>query len=123
MMFEAAFAYEVQQALQVRDLHHTGSAEGLQGIVGEAALTQIATDDSLAIVSGKARVAHRSGLDPTNAGSKRVLLAYGRRDDLLKIHLHFGEEVLGQVAAVEAHGLVGIVSVVVVPIQQRAGRS
>src|SRR5262245_41822723 len=108
MMLEAALAYEVQQALQIRDLHHTSAAEGLQGIVGEAALAEITTNHALAIVSGKACVAHRSGLDPAHAGPKGVLLAYGRRNDLLKIHLHFCEEVLGQVAAVETHSLVGI---------------
>ena len=52
-----------------------------------------------------------------------VLLADGARDDELVVHLHaFVEEVLGQVGAVEADGLVGVVAVVVVPVEQRGGR-
>ena len=41
-------------------------------------------------------------------------------NDFLEVHSDALEEVLGQIAAMEADGLIGIVAVVVVPIEQGA---
>ena len=60
------------------------------------------------------------GLDAAHAGAEGVLLADGSGDDGLKIHDDVAEEMLRQVGAVEADGLVRVVAVVVVPVEQRA---
>src|SRR5208283_3587838 len=102
--------------------HHSGPAEGIQGIVGESAFADIAANPAGAIVGGKAREAHRARLHAADAGSEGVFAAHRPGDDFLEIHAHVLEEVLGKVAAMEADGLVGIVAVVVVPVEQGAGR-
>ena len=106
---------------RLRNLHHAGAAERRQRIVGELALADVAIDGAFQIVGGEAREAHRAGLHQAFAGAVGVLAADGAGDDLLEIHLDALEEVLRQVAAVEADGLVGIVAVVVVPVEQGAG--
>src|ERR1022692_407113 len=120
VMLEAVFADEAQQGLKVRNLHHAGAAEGSQRIVGELALADVAIDAAFQIVGGEAREAHRAGLHQALAGAVSVLAAHRAGDDLLEVHLDTLEEVLRQVAAMEAHGLVGIVAVVIVPVEQGA---
>ena len=75
------------------------------------------------IVSGEAGEGHGRGFDLADHGAEGVELADGAGDDLLKIHAHVGEEMFRKIGAVEADGFIGIVAVVVVPIQQGAGRA
>ena len=86
------------------------------------AFAHIAPHRSLAIIGRESGETHGAGFDPAHAGSKGILLANRAGNDLLEIHPHILEEVLRQIAAVEAHRLVGIVSVIIVPVEQRAGR-
>ena len=72
------------------------------------------------VIGREPHVGHGACLDPANAGAKGILLAHRARDDRLKVHHHIVEEVLGQIGAVEAHALVWIVAVIVIPVQQRA---
>src|SRR5215471_13063568 len=50
MMFKASLADEMQQTLQIRDLHHAGAPESLQGIIGKTTLAEITADGSFTIV-------------------------------------------------------------------------
>ena len=43
MMFETVFANVVEKVLQPRDLDDSGAAKGIQRIIGEAALANVAT--------------------------------------------------------------------------------
>ncbi len=45
-------------------------------------------------------------------------LSHRARNDFLEVHLHRAEKVLGEVGAMEADGLVRIVTVVIVPVEQ-----
>src|ERR1019366_4687523 len=123
VMLEAVLADEAQERLEMRNLDHAGAAESGQRIVGELALSHVAIDAAFQIVGGEARVAHRAGFHQALAGAVGVLAAHRAGDDLLEVHFDRLEEVLRQVAAVEAYGLVGIVAVVVVPIEQGTGGS
>src|SRR5581483_5462703 len=100
-----------------------GAAEGVQRIVSEAAIADIAADAAFAIARGETGVAHGRGFDAAHASTEGVQLADRSGNDLLEIHFDVGEEVLGEIAAVEADGLVWIITIIVVPIEQRAGRS
>ena len=121
VVLEAVFADVAQQALQVGDADYAGAAEGVERIVGEFAFADVAADLAFAVVGGEAGEAHGPGFDQAHAGAVSVFAAHGAGDDLLEIHLDGFEEMLGQIAAVEADGLIGIVAVVVVPIEQGAG--
>src|ERR1700743_2146042 len=117
MVFKAVLTDISQQLLHLRNLNYAGSAKGLERIVGESTLADIAGDLSSKGVGRKEREAHRPGLYPAVERSMGVLLADRPGDNLLKVHLHaFVEEMLRQVGAVEADSLIGIVSIVVVPI-------
>ena len=101
---------------------YAGAAKGFQGIVCKTPLPGITADFAAQIVGGKPREAHRAGFNPADARAKGVFLAYCTGDDGLKIHHHFFEEMFRQIAAMETNCLIGIASVVVVPIQQSAWR-
>jgi len=64
---------------------------------------------------------HWASLDSSHARSKRVFLAHGSGNDLLKIHAHIFEKMLGKIAAMKTNSLVGIIRVVVIPVEQSAG--
>src|SRR5882762_8812181 len=120
-MLEPAFADVAKKFLQMRYMHDTGAAKSFKRIVGEVSFADIAADFPLTIVRRNASKTHRAGLDSAHAGTKGVFLAYRSSDDLLKIHAHILEKMLGQIAAVKTNGLVGIIRVVVIPVEQRAG--
>ena len=122
VVLEAVFADVAEEVLHVGDLDDAGAAEGVEGIVGEGALADVAADLAGEVVGGEAGEAHGAGFDGAVERAVGVLLADGAGDDLLEVHLYaFVEEVLGEVGAVEADGLVGVVAVVVVPVEQGAG--
>src|SRR5580693_9563330 len=116
-MLEAVFTNVTQQFLHVRNFHHTGAAESFQRIVGKSPFADVTANHSILIVSGKTRETHRSGLHLAHARSEGIVLSHRAGDDLLVIHAHFLEKVLGQIAAMEADGLVWILAVVIVPIE------
>ncbi len=74
------------------------------------------------VIGGEAREAHRASLHAAHAGAEGVLLAHRAGDDGLEVHDDVFKEVLRQIGAVEADALVRIAAVVVVPVEQRAGR-
>jgi hypothetical protein len=51
VVFEALLADVAEEFLQARDLDYAGSAEGLQRIVGEAAVAYVTSDLAFAIAS------------------------------------------------------------------------
>ena len=125
VVFEAAFANVVQEFLHVRDFDDAGATEGVEWIVGESALADVAAHFSCGIVGGEASEAHFFGLDEADAGAECVFFADGAGDDFLEVHFHGAEEVFGQIGAVEADCLVGIGSVIIVPVEEgrwRVGR-
>src|SRR6266568_3798336 len=120
-MFKTAFADITQKFLQMRNVQDAAAAKSLQRIVGELTFADIAADFPFAIIRRNAYKPHRAGLHSPYACAKRIFLAYCPGNDLLEIHAHILEEMLGKIAAVETNGLVGIIRVVVIPVQQRAG--
>src|SRR5690242_4948404 len=119
-MFEPTFADVPEKLLQLRDMHNASTAEGFERIVGKISFADIAANSSFTIVGRDADKTHRTGLDSAHAGAKSVFLADGTGDDLLKIHADILEEMLGKIAAMETNGLVRIVRVIVIPVEQRA---
>src|ERR1035441_5608911 len=90
---------------------------------GERALADVTANGAAEVVGGEAGEAHGAGLDGAVQRAVGILLAHRTRDDELVVHLHtFLEEVFGQVGTVEADGLVGVVAVVVVPVENGGGR-
>src|SRR6185503_10002003 len=119
VVFEALAADMLQQLLQLRNLRHARAAECLQRIFREPSRARISAHDPAPVVRRITRIAHHARLYTSNASPERIQLAHRTRDDLLVVHLHVFEEVLRQVRAVEAHALVRVGSVVVIPVQQR----
>src|SRR5215468_10393904 len=107
----------------MRDLGNTCSAEGLQWIVCEAALSDVAAQLAMGVVRRDSQEAHRAGLHTSHACSKCILGAHSSGDDELIVHFGLLEEAHGQVAAMEADTLVRIFAVVIIPVEQRARRS
>src|SRR5580698_3856980 len=122
VMFEAVLADVAEQFLEMRNFYYACSAEGFEGIVGELALADVAGDFSGAVVGGEARETHGAALDAADTGAEGVVLADRARDDFLKVHADVLEKMFRQVAAVEADGFVGVVGVVIVPVEESAGR-
>src|SRR5580704_2229269 len=122
VMFEAVFADVAEQFLEMRDFYYAGAAESFEGIVSELALANISGDFACEVVGGETRETHRAALDAPYAGTESVVLADGAGDDFLKVHADVLEKMFRQVAAVEADGLVGIVRVIIVPVEEGAGR-
>src|SRR5260370_19369369 len=120
-MVEPEFGDITQKFLQMRNMHDAGAAKSLQRIVGERTFADIAADFSLAIIRRNAGKTHRAGLHSSYACAKRIFLAYCPGNDILEIHAHILDEMLGKIAAVETNGLVGVIRVVVIPVEQRAG--
>src|SRR5690349_2678001 len=112
-----------EQVLQLLDAHHARAAEGVERIVSEFALAYIGAQLSGVVAGGNAAEAHGAGFDASHAGAERIRFAYGTGNDLLEVHAHVREEMLGKVAAMEADGLIGIVAVVVIPIEEGTGRA
>src|SRR6478736_1045471 len=119
MMLESVLADIVQQFLHLRNLDHTRTAKRIQRIVRKPAMPNIAAHLPGSIVSRKARKAHLLRLDQSDHGAVSILFTYGPSDDFLEVHLERTEEVLRQICAVEAHRLVRIAAIIVVPIKQR----
>src|SRR6185369_11878839 len=121
MMLEPGFANVVQQFLHVRNLPDACSAERLQRIVCEFSFTHVSANRSVEVIGGEAGIGHCPGFDSADTGAEGVVLTDGSGNDLLEVHAYVAEEVLWKVAAVEADGFVGIVAVVVVPVQKGTG--
>src|SRR5579872_3876540 len=115
-MLESVLADVVQQFLQMRNLYHPNAAECIQRVAGEFSLADIAANYSGDVVGREAGKAHRARLHAAHNGAERVVLANRSRDDFLEVHADVLEEMLGQVAAMKADGLVWIVAVVVIPV-------
>src|SRR5439155_18765644 len=111
MMLEATLANESKEFLQARDPHHAGAAEGVQRVVGELAFAYVSVDGSVAVVGGKTREAHGARLHQAHTRPISVLAPHGPGDNLLEIHLHFAEEMLGQIAAMETDRIVWVFAV------------
>src|SRR5208282_2993771 len=122
VMFEAVFADVAEQFLEMRDFYYAGAAKGFEGIVGESAFTDVARDFSGEIVGGETRETHWATFYAADAGAESVVLADRARDDFLKVHADILKKMLRQIAAVEADGFIGIFGVIVVPVEEGAGR-
>src|SRR6266576_5611904 len=105
-MFEAAFTDITKKFLQLRNLHNAGAAKRFQRIVGKISFADIAADFPFTIVRRDANKTHSAGLDSPHAGAKGVFLPDGSGDDLLEVHAHILEKVLGKIAAMETNGLI-----------------
>src|SRR5215472_4879078 len=117
MVLEAIFADVAQELLHLRNLHHPGPAEGIQRIIRKPALAYVTADPPGEIVRGESREAHGARFYATHAGAKGIFLAHGSSDNGLEVHLNILEEVFRQIAAMKADRFVGIIAVVVVPVE------
>src|ERR1700674_2405406 len=121
MVLESVFTDVTQKSLHLRDLDYPGAPKGFQGIVRERTHADVATNSSRPVIRGKARIAHRAGFNVPHAGAEGIFLANGACNDLLIVHLDITEEMLGQVATVEADRLIRIAAIVIVPVEQGTG--
>src|ERR1700691_5279003 len=80
VMLEAVLADVAKELLHVGDFDDAGSAEGVEGIVGESALADVAGDAAGEVVGGEAGKAHVAGFDGAVERSVRIFLAHGARD-------------------------------------------
>src|SRR6266699_2131316 len=117
-MLETVLADMPQQLLQLRDFYDARASESIQGIIRKPAFSDVTAHFPGSIVGGESRKTHPLRLDEPDTCPESIFLAHGACDDFLEIHLHGTEKVLWQVGAVEAHCLVGIRSVVVIPIEE-----
>jgi len=95
VVLEAALANVAEQFLQVRDLDDAGSAEGVERIVGESAVADVAAHFACGVVGGEAGEAHFFRLDEADAGAECVFFADGAGDDFLEVHFHGAEKMFG----------------------------
>src|SRR3954451_25321298 len=119
-MLETILADVAQELLQLGNLDHSDPTEGIERVAGELPFANIPANGSAGVVGGESGEAHSAWLHAPDHSAVGVLFADGARDDLLEVHADLLEEVLGQVAAMKADGLIGIVPVVVVPVEQSA---
>lgn len=122
VMLVAILANEMQQLLHGWNFHHSGATKRFKRIVGESPAAYVAAHAARGIIRGKARERHLPGFDLPDYRAESVFHAHGSGNDCLIVHFCALEEMLRQVAAMEADGFVWIFSVVVIPIEQRAGR-
>src|SRR5438874_811460 len=111
-MLEAVLADVAQQLLQAGNLDHARAAEGLERIGREGAAADVAAHFSRQVICREPGKAHGAGLDPPDAGPECVRLPHSAGNDLLEIHPDALEEMLRQVAAMEADRLIGFLTVV-----------
>src|SRR5258708_16778621 len=121
LMLESVLAYVAKKFLQEGNAYEAGTAEGFEGVVGKRAFAHVTADFPLPVIGRKTRKAHGAGFHLADAGSKGIFRADRARDDFLKIHSNVREETLRNIAAAKANCFVGIIGVVVVPIEQRTG--
>src|SRR5207302_1989059 len=111
----------MQQGLEFGNPYYPNTAKRIQGVAGELPFADVTADGSGPVIGGEAGETHGAGLNSSHDSSEGIVLAHGAGDDLLEVHADVLEEVFGKIAAVEANGLVGIVAVIVVPVEQCAG--
>src|SRR6266851_514125 len=121
MVLESVLANVMQQILQARNLHYAGAAESIERIIGKRAVPYISAHCPSSVIRGEAGKAHRPRLYAAHHGSEGVFLAHGAGNDFLEIHADLLKEVLRQIAAMKADSLIGVVTVVVVPVEQCTG--
>ena len=109
--------------MQASSPHHPVAAETLGSVVRRFALADVSAHATVQVVGRGAAERDGASLQFAHDRAKRILLAHRPGDDLLEVHFEIFEEILGQVRAVEDHTLIRIVAVVVVPIDDGAGRA
>src|SRR5258706_5621456 len=120
VVLKTVFADVAKKTLKLRNFDDARTAKGVERIVSECAFADISTHDSSRVVGGEARKTHSARLHAPDTGSESVFLPDRPGDDLLEIHADILKKMLRKIAAMKAHCLVGIVSIVVVPVEQTA---
>lgn len=121
VVLEAVAADVMHERGEAWDLHDSLGAEGVEGIVGEVAVAYVSSDAAGEIVGGDAAEGDGASGCAAGEGSYCVGLAEYGAEDGSGADADVGQEVFGPVAAVEEDALVGIVAVVVVPVDERSG--
>lgn len=122
VVLETVFTNVTEKFLHLRDLDYPGAPKGFQGIVSERTRADVTTNSPQPVIGGKARIAHQAGFNAPHAGAEGIILANRARNDLLIVHLDITEEMFGQVATMEAHRLIRITAIVIIPVEQGTGR-
>src|SRR5690554_5599140 len=124
MVFKTVFTYVVKKSLETRNLNHTITAKGMQGVIGDLPFPDISPDLTLKVIRGNPAVSGISRLNPSHQCSVGILFAHSSGDNRLIVHDRFmPENILRQIATVKDYAFVWIITVVVIPIQQSAGTS
>src|SRR5438552_15719962 len=100
-MLEAVLANEVQQLLHPWDLNYARTSEGIQRVVSESALANVAAHFARGVIGRETGKTHRPRFDQSHAGAKRVLFANRARVNFLEVHLHRAAKMLRQIRAFE----------------------
>jgi len=121
VMLVSALADELEQVLEAIDPYDASAAEGFERIIGEFAFAGVSADGTVEIVGADSQEGHRTRRDISDDGSVGVIFSDGPGDDVLESHFGGSEEALGEIAAMEHDGAIGIVAVVVIPVEQGRG--
>src|SRR5581483_593326 len=87
MVLETVFANVMEQFLHLWNLDYACAAEGVQGIIREPALANVASHLSSCVIGREASKAHFLWLYQTDNRSVSVVFAHSTGDDLLEVHV------------------------------------
>src|SRR5438309_11192990 len=121
VVLESVLTDVMQQGLEFGNPYYPNPPKGIERVIGELTLTDVAADGSGPVIGGEAGETHSTRLDPSHDSPEGIVLTNRAGDDLLEVHADVLEEVFGKIAAVEANGFIGIFAVVIVPIEEGAG--
>src|SRR6266550_4485311 len=100
------------------NFNHTRATEGVQWVIRELAVADVASYPPGSVIGREAGKAHLLRLNKSNTRTESVFFTHGAGDNFLEVHFDGTEEVLRKIRAMEAHRLIGIRSVVVIPVKK-----
>src|ERR1700730_4008291 len=116
MVLKTVPAHKTHQSLQIFDLHYCAAPKSVQRIIYKSSVTDIRSDDAMAVVRGDAGIAERAHRGPAGNGAVSIVCSKRRREDFRIGHFHLAKKTLRPIAAMEQYALVRVIPVVVVPI-------
>jgi len=120
VVFETHVADVLHKVLEVVYFEDAVSAEGIEFVVGEFALSNVAGYQPRRVVGGSSAEGRFCGFDSSGDSPEGVFFSDGAGDDFLVIHFFVSQERYRNVAAVKKDAFVGVVGIVVVPVEDSA---
>src|SRR6266702_1479082 len=123
MMLEAILTNNVHQRRKSRYSNHCARSKGIQWIIGKFSLAYISSNLTVEIVGADSAEGQRPLACATLHRAKCVLLSESRSKDMSGGDPHLRQKVFCPVAAMKQNAFLRIVTVVVIPVDQRARAS